>query len=153
MHNVHTVFLYCSAGERSVKFVRPALEMQVSKEEQRGVVSFQVAEGAASAIKSKRPGMLSDGIIPCMITPIPIRNLVRDQLQIFGWDTLQQSQYIPDLSPRDFHIFGDLKKYIRGSRFHSARKCKSGWGCGSISDLPLSRRLELIVSSLSGINT
>ena len=30
--------------------------------------------------------------------------------------------------------------------------CKSGWGCGSISDLPLSTRLELIVSFTSGIN-
>ena len=33
------------------------------------------------------------------------------------------------------------------------RKCKSGWGCGSFSDVPLSTRLELIVSSPNRINT
>ena len=33
------LFLYCSGGENSVKCVRPALEMEASKEEQRGVVS------------------------------------------------------------------------------------------------------------------
>ena len=45
------VFLYCSGGERSVKCVRPALEMEASKEEQRGVVRFLVAEGAATRHK------------------------------------------------------------------------------------------------------
>ena len=42
-------------------------------------------------------------------------NLVKDKLQIFGWETLQHSPYSPDLSPCDVHIFGDLKKDIRGS--------------------------------------
>ena len=41
-------FLYSSGGERSVKCVRPALEMEASKEEQRGVVLFLVAEGAVT---------------------------------------------------------------------------------------------------------
>ena len=34
------LFLYCYGGERSVKCVRPALEMEANKEEQRGVVHF-----------------------------------------------------------------------------------------------------------------
>ena len=46
-----TLFLYCSGGERNVKCVRPALEMEVSKEEQRGVVPFLVADGAATRHK------------------------------------------------------------------------------------------------------
>ena len=41
-----TQFLYCSIGEHSVKRVHPALEMKASKEEQRGVVYFLVAEVA-----------------------------------------------------------------------------------------------------------
>ena len=45
---VHTVVFYCSGDERSVKCVRPALEMVASKEEQRGVVSFLVAEGSGT---------------------------------------------------------------------------------------------------------
>ena len=47
-HRPTQLFLYCSGGEHSVKCVRPALEMEASKEEQRGVVRFMVAEGAAT---------------------------------------------------------------------------------------------------------
>ena len=50
-----TQFRYCSGGERSVKCVRPALEMVASKEEQRGVVRFLVAEAAANHHKFKTP--------------------------------------------------------------------------------------------------
>ena len=72
------------------------------------------------AIKSKRPGMLADGIILLHDNARPhTANLVRDKLQRFGWKTLQHPPYSPDLSPCDFHIFGDLKKDIRGRRFHS----------------------------------
>ena len=49
------LLLYCSGGERSVKCVRPALEMEARKEEQRGVVTFFVAEGAAMRHKVKTP--------------------------------------------------------------------------------------------------
>ena len=48
MHRPTQLFLYCSGGERSVKCVRPALEMGASKEEQRGVVRFLVTEGAGT---------------------------------------------------------------------------------------------------------
>ena len=44
---VHTV-RYCSGGEHSVKCISPAFEMEASKEEQRGVVRFLVAEDAAT---------------------------------------------------------------------------------------------------------
>ena len=72
------------------------------------------------AIKSKRPGMLSDGIILLHDNVRPhTGNLVMDKLQRFDWETLQHLPYSPDLSPCDFHIFGDLKKVIRGCQFHS----------------------------------
>ena len=71
-------------------------------------------------IKSKRPGMLSDGIILLHDNARPhTANLVRDKLQRFDWETLQHPPYRPNLSPCDFHIFCDLKKGIRGHRFHS----------------------------------
>ena len=54
-HRSTQLFLFSSGGERSVKFVRPALEMETSKEEQRGVVRFLVAEGAATCHKVKTP--------------------------------------------------------------------------------------------------
>ena len=39
-HKSTQLFIYCSGGERSVKCVHPALEMQASKEERRGMVRF-----------------------------------------------------------------------------------------------------------------
>ena len=72
------------------------------------------------AIKSKRSGMLWDGIILLHDNARPhTTNLVRDKIKIFGWETLQHSPYCPDISSCDFHIFDDLKKDIRGRRFHS----------------------------------
>ena len=54
-HRSTQLFLYCSGGERSVKCVRPALEMEASKEEQRGVIRLLVAEDAATRHKVKTP--------------------------------------------------------------------------------------------------
>ena len=54
-HGFIHLFLYCSGGERSVNCVRPALEMEASKEEQRGVVRFLVAEETATRHKVKTP--------------------------------------------------------------------------------------------------
>ena len=46
-HRFTQLFIYCSGGERSVKCVRTALEMEGSTEERRGVIRFLVAEGVA----------------------------------------------------------------------------------------------------------
>ena len=45
-HRSIQLFVYCSGGEHSVQCVHPALEMDASKEEQRGVVCFLMAKGA-----------------------------------------------------------------------------------------------------------
>ena len=75
------------------------------------------------AIKSKRPEMLSNGIILLHDNARPhTASLMRDKLQRFGWETLQHPPYSPGLSPCDIHIFGDLKKDIRRYRFHSDEK-------------------------------
>ena len=47
-HRSIQLFFYCSGGERSVKCVHPALEMEASEEEQRGVVRFLVTDSAAT---------------------------------------------------------------------------------------------------------
>ena len=46
-------------------------------------------------------------------------SVMRDVLQRFGWKTFQHPPCSPDLPPRDFHIFGDLKNDIHRRRFHS----------------------------------
>ena len=43
-HRSTQLFLYCSEGESNVECVRPALETEARKEEQRSVVRFLVAE-------------------------------------------------------------------------------------------------------------
>ena len=53
MHKSTQLFVYCSGRECSVTYVRPALQTEASKEEQRGVVCFLVAEGAAMRHKVK----------------------------------------------------------------------------------------------------
>ena len=56
MHSENAqLFLYCSGGERSIKCVPAALEMEASKEDQRGVLRFLVTEGAATRYKVKSP--------------------------------------------------------------------------------------------------
>ena len=54
-HRSTQLFVYCSEGERSVKCVCRALEMEASKERQRGVVRVLVTEGAATRHKVKMP--------------------------------------------------------------------------------------------------
>ena len=54
-HRSTQLFIYCTGGERSVKCVHSALEMEASKEEQRGVVRSLVAEVARTRHKVKTP--------------------------------------------------------------------------------------------------
>ena len=118
-HRSTQLFIYCCGGESSVKCVCPALEMEASKEEQRGVVHFQWLRVLQCAIKSKCPGMLLYSIILLHDNVHPhTANVVRDK-QRFGWETLQHPPYSPDLSPCDFHVFGNLKKDICRCWFHS----------------------------------
>ena len=73
IHKPTQFYIYCSGGKRNIKCVRPALEMEASKEEQRGVVRFLVAEGDATRHKVKTP-------LECcrtepsfrMTTPVPL---------------------------------------------------------------------------------
>ena len=111
----------CSfGGQSSVKCIRPAWEMLATKKcREVWFVSWWLRV-LRRAITSKRPGILSDGNILLHDNARPrTPNLVKDKLERFDWETLPNSPYIPDLSPCDFHIFGDLKKDICERRFHS----------------------------------
>ena len=89
----------------------------------------------------------------CMITPVPMlaiwwgisfRDLTRKHFNI-----LRTAQFFPLVTSK---FLATWRKTFMDVCFIRTRKCKSGWGCGSISDLPLSTRLELFVFSPSGIN-
>ena len=63
------------------------------------------------------------------------------KLQRFGLETLQHPPYSPELSPWLPHFLATWRKTFVDVCFIRTMNCKSGWGCGSISDLPLSTRL------------
>lgn len=70
------------------------------------------------SFKSKRPGMLPNGVIHLHESVRPLTaNAVKTTLQQFGWETLQHLTYSLDLSSYDFHVFGPLKQAIRGHRY------------------------------------
>ena len=105
------------------------------------------------AIKSKRPGMLLDGIILLHDNArLYTVNLVRDKLHRFGWETFQYPPYSEIIPVMTTTFLATWKKTFGDVGFMRTRKCKSEGGCRSISDIPLSIRLELIALSPSGIN-
>ena len=72
------------------------------------------------AIKSKRPGKLTRGVILLHDNARPhTANTIKGLMQNFKWEVLGHPPYSPDLSPCDYAIFGPLKKALRGKRFTS----------------------------------
>lgn len=43
--------------------------------------------------------------------------VTREAINKFGWTVLPHPPYSPDLAPSDFHLFGPLKKFLRGTHF------------------------------------
>ncbi|PNF24291.1 hypothetical protein B7P43_G13588, partial [Cryptotermes secundus] len=77
------------------------------------------------AIKSKRPGMLSNGVILDDNARPHSANSVRNTLQRFGWEVLQH----PPLQPRSPHViftFLETRRDIHGHRFASDKDV-CGW--------------------------
>jgi len=53
-------------------------------------------------------------------------------MQHFRWEVLHHSPYSPDLAPCDFHVFGPLKKALKGRRFtdnDEVRETVEEWFC------------------------
>lgn len=42
-----------------------------------------------------------------------------EKIRTFGWETLPQSPYSPDLAPSDYHLFGSVKEQLRGQRYET----------------------------------
>ena len=72
------------------------------------------------AIKNKRPGLLTQGVILLHDNARPhVSQETQRTLNSFRWEVLEHPPYSPDMSPCDFHIFGPLKRALQGKRFHS----------------------------------
>ena len=83
------------------------------------------------SIKSKRPGLLTEGVILLHDNARPhVSTVTRSVLDKFKWEQLEHPPYSPDMSPCDFHLFSPLKKFLKGKRFNSDDELKDtveGW--------------------------
>ena len=69
--------------------------------------------------------MLSRGVILLQDNALPhLAQASKNQLQTFGWEILEHPPYSPDLSHCDFHVFGPLKKSLKGRRLASNEEVK-----------------------------
>ena len=77
------------------------------------------------AIRSKRRGLLSNGVVLLHdnARPHTAAHTV-ETLQKLNFEMLDHPPYSPDLAPSDFHLFGPLKQALRGRRFTSDEAVK-----------------------------
>ncbi|GBM50047.1 hypothetical protein AVEN_90784-1 [Araneus ventricosus] len=70
------------------------------------------------AIRRKRPGLLSKGVLLLHDNARPhTASVTRDLVQRFRWNVLEHPSYSLDPAPSDFHLFGPLKKHLTSRHF------------------------------------
>ncbi len=77
------------------------------------------------ALRKKRAGKLSHR--PLLqhdhARPHTARQTI-DTIAKLGWELLPHAAYSPDLAPSDYHLFGELKKPLRGIHFEDLNAVK-----------------------------
>lgn len=72
------------------------------------------------AIKEKRKGMLSKGVLlHADNAPAHSSALAVGKVHECGFQIIQHPPYSPDLAPSDYYLFPNLKKHLAGTRFAS----------------------------------
>ena len=78
----------------------------------------QTLDKLREAIRRKRPGRLSKGVILQHDNAAPhTAKRTQDWLKRYNWETLPHPPHSPDLAPSDIHLFGPLKRHLAGQRF------------------------------------
>ena len=76
-------------------------------------------------IRSKRRGQLSKGTVLLHDNArLHTADYTVETLQKLKFEVLAHPPYSPDLAPSDYHLFGPLKKALRGRRFTSDQELK-----------------------------
>ena len=71
-------------------------------------------------IKEKRRGKLSTGVLYLHDNaPAHTSRTATAAIRQAGFQVLDHPPYSPDLAPSDFHLFPNLKKHLRGTRYES----------------------------------
>lgn len=77
-----------------------------------------VLQNLRQAIRRKRPGLLSQGLLLLHDNARPHTALAsQETIRKMNWEVLPHPPYSPDLAPSDFHLFGPMKQYLRGKHF------------------------------------
>lgn len=80
----------------------------------------QTLHNLRKAIKNKRPGLLSKGVLLFHDNARPhSAKVTTDLLTAFKWDVFSHPAYSPDLAPSDFFLFPMLKTALGGMRFRN----------------------------------
>lgn len=78
------------------------------------------------AIKDRRPGLLSSGVILIHDNARPhSANQTKQLLQSFKWDIFPHPPYSPDLAPSDYHLFPALKRSQGSKKFKTDEEVKN----------------------------
>jgi [histone H3]-lysine36 N-dimethyltransferase SETMAR len=77
-------------------------------------------ERLKAAIKNKRPGLLTRGVLLLHDNARPhTARLTLEAINNLGFELLPHPPYSPDLAPSDYHLFGPMKKALGGQKFAS----------------------------------
>jgi len=83
-----------------------------------GVYYAELIQKLRSAIKEKRRGKLSDGVLLHHDNaPAHTSAVVMATIRACGFELLSHPPYSADLAPSDYHVFRSLKDPLRGQRF------------------------------------
>jgi histone-lysine N-methyltransferase SETMAR len=83
-------------------------------------------ERLKTAIRNKRKGLLSRGVILLHDNARPhTARLTLEAVDKLGLEVLPHPPYSPDLAPSDYHLFGPMKKMLGGQKFSSDMEAQS----------------------------
>jgi len=51
--------------------------------------------------------------------PLHIAKLVKETIEVFGWEILSHAAYSPDLAPSDYYLFASIGHALAQQRFTS----------------------------------
>ncbi|XKL60394.1 hypothetical protein PGB90_007451 [Kerria lacca] len=79
-----------------------------------------------NAIKSKRPGLLKRGVILIRDNASPhSAGITQTYFKELKWTIFNHPPHSSDLASNDYHLFRELKKFLRGVRFHNDDEVKN----------------------------
>ncbi|GFS66317.1 histone-lysine N-methyltransferase SETMAR [Trichonephila clavipes] len=71
------------------------------------------------SIQNKKTALLTESVVLLHDNARPhVSRVTQMELDKFKWDTLDHPPYSTNMLPCDFHVFGSLKKHLKGKRFN-----------------------------------